>query len=139
MSSPDSSEQQSKRTETPAQEPDEADPDRVLCRHKVGEALAKAGFGDVLVLSHEGADEVLTPARREIIEALSSHEVSSIRELAEVLDRDPGNLTRDLKILVAENVLRYVDEGRSKRPELKYDTVIAEPVVASTSPLPESE
>jgi DNA-binding transcriptional ArsR family regulator len=137
MSSPDSSEQN--RADTPPGEADETSPERVLRRHTVGEALSGAGFGDVLVVSHESAEQALTPARREIIETLSSHDVSSVRELADVLNRDPGNLTRDLKVLVAENVLRYVDEGRSKRPELKYDTVIAEPVVASDSPLPDSQ
>lgn len=113
---------------------DESAPERVTVRYKAGEALSKAGFGDVLVLSHEQADSVLTPARRQIIEALSATDVSSVRDLAETLDRDPGNLARDLQVLVAENVVRYVEQGRAKRPELIHDTIVSEPIIASERP-----
>jgi predicted transcriptional regulator len=116
----------------------ESDPTRALTRHKAGEALAKAGFGDVQVLSHEQADQVLTPARRAIIDTLATHDVSSLRDLATHLDRDPGNLSRDMKVLVAENVIRYEEDGKAKRPELKHDTIITEPLVATDDPLPES-
>lgn len=117
----------------------EAARERVLLRDHVGGALSSAGFGDVLVLSHEQADRVLTPARREIIEVLSTTPVGSLRDLADRLDRDPGNLSRDLQVLVAENVVRYVQDGRAKRPELKHQTIVQEPLVAVDDPLPESE
>jgi predicted transcriptional regulator len=119
-------------------ETDESNPSRVFTRHKIGEAASKAGFGDVLVLSHESADTALTPTRREIIDTLSAHDVSSVRELADVVGRNPGNLSRDLKVLVAENIIRYVDDGSAKRPELKHDTIVVEPLVTSEDPLPES-
>jgi predicted transcriptional regulator len=102
---------------------------RVFTRHKVGEALSKAGFDDVIVLSHEAADRVLTPARREIIVTLDAHDVGSLRELAGIVGRDPGNLSRDMQILVEEDIVRYVGNGSSKRPELKHDTIISEPVM----------
>lgn len=114
-------------------------PKAALLRHKAGEALSKAGFGDVLVLSHDAADRVMTPTRREIIEVLAEHEVDSMRQLGELLDRDPGNLSRDLKVLVAENIVRYESDGKAKKPELKHDTIIQEPLVASDGPLPVSE
>lgn len=116
----------------------EQEPTKSFTRHKVGESLTKAGFGDVLVLSHEAADRVLTPARREIIHTLSNHDVSSLRELAEFVDRNPGNLSRDMTVLVAEDIVRYESEGKAKRPELKHDTIIQEPLVASENPLPDS-
>lgn len=119
-------------------EPEEAAPTRAFARHKVGEALSKAGFGDVHILSHEAADRALTPTRRDIIDALATTEVSSLRELADVLDRDPGNLSRDMKVLVAENLIQYDTSGKSKRPELKHDTIIVEPLVSSEEPLPDS-
>lgn len=115
----------------------EADAEKVFTRHKVGEALSKADFGDVLVLSHEAADQALTPSRRDVIEALATNHVGSLRELADVLGRDPGNLTRDMKILVAEDIARYREEGKAKRPELKHDTIVVEPLVASEEPLPD--
>lgn len=107
----------------------------VLIRHHVGRSLSNAGFGDVLVLSHGAADKALTPARRAIIQVLSEHDVGSLRELARHLDRNPGNLTRDLQVLVAEDIITYEKDGRSKRPELKHDTIIQEPLVSTQNPV----
>lgn len=113
-----------------ATEKPESDLDRVLGRHAVAGALADAGFGDVLVLSHESADRALTPTRREIVEALSTEEFGSQRQVAEHLDRDPGNVKRDLDVLCEEGVVTRETDGRAKRPVLKHDTVTVEPVVA---------
>lgn len=110
----------------------EDDESRVLRRYEVADALADAGFGDVLVLSHESADRALTPTRRELLHVLAREKVGSQRELAERLDRDPGNVKRDLDVLVEENVVRFETDGRSKRPVLKYDAVTVEPLVASS-------
>lgn len=127
-------------TETPERrfatsgEPPESDIDRVLGRYAVAEALADAGFGDVLVLSHESADRALTPTRRGIVEALTTGEFDSQRQLAEHLDRDPGNVKRDLDVLCEEGVVARETEGRAKRPVLKYDTVTVEPVVSGREP-----
>lgn len=106
----------------------ESSPERVKRRHHVAEALPTDRFGDVLVVSQESADRVLTPKRRELIDVLATFEVDSQRELAERLERDPGNVKRDLTILIEEGVVAREKEGRSYRPYLKYDTVIAEPV-----------
>jgi len=106
----------------------ESDSERVKRRLRVAKALPDDEFGEVLVLSVESADRVLTPKRRELIDALASLEADSQRELAELLDRDPGNVKRDLAVLIEEGVVAREKVGRSYRPYLKYDTVIAEPV-----------
>lgn len=108
----------------------EAAEDRVLRRYDLADALADAGFGSVLVLSHESADRALTPTRRRIVETLADEDVRSQRHLADLLDRDPGNVTRDLDVLARENVVRFESDGRAKRPRLKYDTVVVEPLAA---------
>lgn len=117
----------------------ESAPSRAFARHEVGQALSQSGFGDVLVLSHEAADQALTPTRREIVATLAETEVESLRELADELDRDPGNLSRDMRVLVAEDIVRYDTTGKSKRPELKHDTIVVEPLIASDDPLPETD
>lgn len=111
----------------------ESHPERVKRRQRVAEALTDERFGEVLVVSPESADRALTPKRRELIDALASHEVDSQRELAEHLDRDPGNVKRDLAVLIDEGVVAREKQGRSYRPYLKYDTVIAEPVPTTGS------
>lgn len=111
----------------------EASQERVLRRYELADALADAGFGSVLVLSHESADRALTPSRRRIVETLADGDVRSQRDLADRLDRDPGNVKRDLDVLARENVVRFETDGRAKRPRLKYDTVVEEPLVASSA------
>lgn len=105
----------------------ESSPGRVHRRYRVAASLPPEQFGEVLVVSAESADRVLTPKRRELIDALASYDVDSQRELADRLDRDPGNVKRDLAVLIDEGVVAREKEGRSYRPYLKYDTVIAEP------------
>jgi len=124
--------------EEASSETDEPVPERAYARYEMGQALSESEFGDVLVLSHEAADRALTPRRREIIETLATCDVTSVRDLADRSGRDPGNLSRDLQVLVAENVIRHVEDGRAKRPELKHDTIVVEPIVASPDSSPEA-
>jgi predicted transcriptional regulator len=112
---------------------DESDLDRVLTRQQVGGALSKDGFEDVLVLSHESADRVLTPTRREIIRALREQDYESQNQLAEALGRDPGNVKRDLDVLIEEDIVQRVRDGKAKKPALKHETIITEPIVATRS------
>lgn len=110
----------------------ESSVDRVLLRTEVARRLTAGGdeLGSVKVISHEMADRVFTPKRREILQTLNHREVSSQRELARVLDRDPGAVQRDLTELVEADLVDIVEDGRSNRPRLAHDTIIAEPLVA---------
>ena len=105
-----------------------SDPRRVRTRSEVAQALSRAGFGDVYVVPYEIAEEVLTTRRRQIVDALAEREFESQRELARHLDLDPGNIKRDLALLIDHDIVAREDTGRSKRPYLKHDTVVQEPV-----------
>lgn len=107
----------------------EDDDTRVLVSTEVGRALSAAGFGDVHVLSHEAADRALTRNRRELITVINTEPVESIRALARRVGRDKGNVKRDLDVLVDENLVEFETDGRSKRPAIKPDTIIQEPLV----------
>jgi predicted transcriptional regulator len=111
----------------------ESDPTRVRRRVAVAQALGDAGFGDVLVLSHESADRALTPARRELIDVLSSKSVESQRQLAEIVGRDPGNVQRDIDVLIEEGVVARERDGKSMRPSLTHETVVVEPITAGSA------
>lgn len=110
----------------------ESDSDRVLARYTVANALGEAGFGDVFVLSHEAADRALTESRREILNVLVADDIESQGELARRLDRDPGNVGRDLDVLVDEGLVERIQNGRAKKPVLTHDTYVVEPVVGTT-------
>lgn len=104
--------------------------ERVRRRRELAESLDRTEFGDVYVLSQESADRALTPARRSVIQALHRHDVGSQRELADRLDRDPGNVKRDIAVLIDEGIVGREQTGRAYRPYLKYDTVLVEPIPA---------
>lgn len=118
--------------ETTSEPRPEDDPERVLDSTEFGLALSRAGFGDVHVLSHEAADRALTPNRRELIQVIDSADVASISDLARRVGRDKGNVKRDLDVLARENVVAFETDGRSKRPFIRPDTVVREPLVTQS-------
>lgn len=92
-------------------------------------ALAGIAETDTLVLSPESAREVLTPARLELLDRLQEGPVDSVRGLAAELGRDKAGVSRDLTRLAELDLIEAERVGRSKRPRLKYDTVLIEPLV----------
>lgn len=91
--------------------------------------LAEAGFSDVLMLSRETAERVLTPKRMELLTELATTDVRSMRDLGRRADRDISIVKRDLDILYEAGIVEYEQEGRAKRPMLAHENVFVEPVV----------
>jgi predicted transcriptional regulator len=97
-------------------------------RADMARALARGGMDGVQVLSFESAEKVLTPKRRELIEAIRTEDVESVRQLARLVDRDKGQVSRDLGVLADHGVIQYEDTGRAKRPYLVQEHITVEPV-----------
>lgn len=68
--------------------------------------------------------EVFTQKRMELVKAIMDFEPSSIRELADKVERDIKNVFNDLKILDNFNIIDFVEERRRKRPILKKETFV---------------
>lgn len=114
---------------TPDGGPDDRAEKRRLFRLALaGGPLADAGHTDTLVLSRESAREVLTPSRVELLDRLRAGPVDSVRSLAAELGRDKAGVSRDLARLAELDVVEYERTGRAKRPQLKHDTVLVEPI-----------
>lgn len=111
------------------QAPERAEKRRHLRLALAGGPWAQAGYTDTLVLSRASAREVLTPARIDLLDRLRAGPVDSVRALAAELDRDKAGVSRDLARLAELDVVEYERVGRAKRPRLKHDTVLVEPVV----------
>ena len=109
--------------------PPENDEERRRRRRRLAQTLAVGGMDDVHVLSHESADEILTPRRRELIHTLNQTEVDSVRELASLVERDHGQVSRDLQTLAEHGIVEFEQSGRAKRPSLQHAHVVIEPVV----------
>lgn len=106
-----------------------AEEERTERRREMAQALAKGGMNGVHVLRHESAREVLTPRRIELLHAIRDTEPESVRTLAREVDRDHGQVSRDLETLAAHALVTFESEGRRKRPILSQDTVVVEPVL----------
>jgi predicted transcriptional regulator len=109
--------------------PSEADvPPEIERRERLAEALTSAGYEDVFVIAREDARRVMDEHREAILDYLRDHEVDSVSELADALDRDTGNVSRDLNTLADCGVVNLTTDGRSKVPELVHKHVVVEPL-----------
>jgi predicted transcriptional regulator len=106
-----------------------SDEERVERRSAMARALARGGMEGAHVISIETAREVLTPKRFEIIDCLRDGDaVESVKSLAERLDRDHGQVSRDLGVLAEHGIIDYERDGRSKRPVLAHEHLVVEPL-----------
>lgn len=105
------------------------DAERRERRAEMARALARGGMEGVHVITLEQADEILTPRRQELIAALGQGEYDSVRGLARALERDKGQVSRDLGLLAEHGVVTFDTDGRAKRPRLAQEHVVIEPVV----------
>jgi len=113
--------------------PDDRIPERILRQEEFAGDLNAQGYTDVLVLRRENGRDILTESRLELVGYLERRgdEVESVRDLARSLDRDKGPVSKDLRRLAELDVVEYEGDGdgEAKRPVLKHDLVIIEPVV----------
>lgn len=107
--------------------------DRILQQDEFASDLTAQGYTDVLVLRRENGRDILTEGRLKLIGYLDRHgdEIESVSDLARSLDRDKGAVSKDLHRLAELDIVEYEGEGdgEAKRPVLKHDHVVIEPVV----------
>lgn len=107
--------------------------ERVLQRDAFAGDLNARGYTDVLVLRRENGRDVLTESRLALVGYLERHgdDVESVSDLSRRLDRDKGAVSKDLRRLAELDIIEYEGEGKgeAKRPVLKHDHVVIEPVV----------
>lgn len=59
----------------------------------------------------------------ELIRAIAAHAPSSMRALAQLVDRDIKNVSENLHELEAIGLVELVEDGRAKRPVVPYDEI----------------
>jgi len=78
----------------------------------------------VLVLENETElHRLLSPSNLELLRAIRKHEPKSMRAAADLVDRDFKEVHRNLTELDALNVIDLQEEGRSKRPIVRFDEI----------------
>jgi predicted transcriptional regulator len=107
--------------------------ERLLQQDEFAADLNAQGYTDLLVLRRESGRDLLTESRLELVQHLNQHgsTVDSVSDLARQLDRDKGAVSKDLNRLAELDVVEYEGsgDGTAKRPRLKHDHVVIEPVV----------
>lgn len=113
--------------------PPERIDERILQQDEFAGDLNAQGYTDVLILRRENGRDVLTESRLQLVGYLERHndDVESVSDLARRLDRDKGAVSKDLHRLADLDIVEYVGEGDgdAKRPVLKHEHVVIEPVV----------
>jgi predicted transcriptional regulator len=66
---------------------------------------------------------LVTEPNLELLRVIARHEPGSMRETADLVDRDFKEVHRNLTELEAMNVIELREEGRAKRPVMRYDAL----------------
>lgn len=77
----------------------------------------------VLNLTDEQLQRLASTKNIELIRAITGHEPGSINELADAVNRDYKEVHRNVKELEEMGVIKFEQEGRSKRPVFGYDEI----------------
>jgi predicted transcriptional regulator len=83
-------------------------------------------IGHTHVLNFESESELarlLSPTNLELLRAIRQHEPESMRDAADIVDRDFKDVHRNLTELSELGVIDLVNDGRSKRPVAQYDDI----------------
>lgn len=67
--------------------------------------------------------KILTEKRLELIEQIQRLTPESIRDLARKLNRGLREIHEDLQLLKEYDIVRFDEDGRSKRPVIPYDEI----------------
>jgi len=104
--------------------------DRLTPETRYMKALAEAGYSNFMVLDREGAEEILTERRMESLETISEKSPGSVSELADFVDRKIPAVSRDLKTLHRNRLIRF-EEGPAggKKPVLDQEYIFVEPLM----------
>ena len=110
-------------------EPGEADIDPdVLLRGKLGDALGGTEFGNSVILPTEAAETLSAEPYRGIVSILRGPGAESVTDLAEQLGKNKSTVTRQLSVLMRYDVVELVEDGNRKRPQLKHEHVVFQPL-----------
>lgn len=74
-------------------------------------------------ISQEELFSYLTPRRMELLEYLSKNPLNSIKDLAEILDRDYKNVYDDVMALHRFDLVEFIREGKNKCPVTKVSRI----------------
>jgi len=112
---------------------DRSDLDDRLAAIDAGEDIEPAD-ATLAVESLETFGRVFRPTNLRLLEAITTHEPESLRELARIVDRNPPDVLDNINELETYGLVELVEEGRSKRPVVWYDEINVDMPLTDSSP-----
>ena len=100
-------------------------------RVEVGEIPKKRKEGTIYFSSYEEMSKVLSPQRVAVLEAIRNENPESIYQLAQMLGRDQGNVTKDVQMLEQYGFIKVAKtkEGNRTRSEPKAEAEEIEMII----------
>jgi predicted transcriptional regulator len=112
---------------------DRSDLDDRLTAIDAGEDIEPAN-ATLAVESLETFGRIFRPTNLRLLEAITTHEPDSLRELARIVERNPPDVLDNINELETYGLIELVEEGRSKRPVVWYDEINVDmPLTDSTA------
>jgi len=119
-------------------------------------ASREQGFDDALVAAHdaeagnqadavvsfenaEGIRRLLTDRRLELLESLMGASATSIKALADRLDRSYSAVHDDVAVLADHGIVKFRRDGAAKQPFVPYETIEFDITVRASTATEESE
>ena len=96
---------------------------------RLGEIDAGADVEDhfeLILTSKRELARVLSEKNMELIETIAAHEPTSMRETARLVGRNIADVSTNLNELESLGVIKFDQDGRSKRPVIWYDDINVE-------------
>ncbi|OLZ39697.1 hypothetical protein A6E15_01275 [Natrinema saccharevitans] len=81
----------------------------------------------VTVANEQQLSDVFNERTYALLRVIRDENPESIREMARVVGRDVKNVHEELTTLEALGIIRFDDDGQSKRPVFPYDDLIISP------------
>jgi predicted transcriptional regulator len=78
----------------------------------------------IFIERHMQMFEALTQKRMEMVRTIREQQPGSIRELANILERDVKNVFDDVQLLNRMHIIRLVRTGRCMRPVIKKKIIV---------------
>lgn len=101
---------------------------------EAGEAADGTASLGLSLPDEQALARVFSVPNLELIRAIAEQNPGSMRELAELVDRDIKNVSRNLHELDQLGLVELVDDGRAKRPVVPYDEIEVRYPVRSRDP-----
>lgn len=107
--------------------------EREKTRHETLERIDTAQRGEsvderhVLNIERErDVARVLSEANLELLRTIAAHEPKSMRETAELVERDFKDVHWNLTELSDLGIIEFVQDGRAKRPVVRFDELVVD-------------